>query len=216
MPRWGMTVDLQKCYGCGCCTVNCSQSNGLPTGFDWRQLTGAESGLEAERQRVFLTMACMHCEEPPCLDVCPTAATFRHASGVVDIDADLCMGCGYCVVACPYLARTVFFEHDFPPVLSQALGRGGDVHSNPSVSYGICTKCNFCLPRIEAGLERGQSPGLDPEATPVCVNTCLAESLRFGDLDDPESPVSRAIRHREVGRINEPLGTKPAVFYLMD
>lgn len=140
MPRWVMVIDLEKCNGCAGCAVNCSQFNHLPLEYRWRQVAAAEVRSEQMPQRLFLSMSCMHCAEPPCLDVCPTAATKKRADGIVDIDPQRCMGCGYCVVACPYLARTIVPNR----------GTGGGSDGSPADIEGTCTKCDFCLPRVQA------------------------------------------------------------------
>ena len=152
---------------------------------------------------MFLPMSCMQCGNAPCLEVCPTTATFRREDGIVDIDYKLCIGCGYCVVACPYLARTIMF-HD------------SVVDRQDSELAGICTKCNFCAPRVEAGRERGYQPGIDREATPMCVVTCTANALHFGDLDDVQSNVSRLIRRNKTAHLQEALGTHPVVTYIVE
>jgi phenylacetyl-CoA:acceptor oxidoreductase subunit 1 len=207
-----MVIDLRRCNGCGCCTVNCSQVNQLPPGLDWRQVPSAEVLHEPVPRRAFLSMSCMHCANPPCLDVCPTSATRQRPDGIVTIDAALCMGCGYCVVACPYHARKLV-----PELPSSTETRRWEDHGriNPDLS-GICTKCDLCLPRLENGLREGLTPGVDAAATPVCVQTCLSHAIAFGDLDDPESNVSLLLQERSATTIHEELGTEPAVHYLAD
>jgi phenylacetyl-CoA:acceptor oxidoreductase subunit 1 len=206
MPRWGMVIDLQKCNGCGSCVSSCQQFNHLPDGLIWRRVPGVEVTVDGFPQRLFLSMSCMHCAKPPCLDVCPTGATYQRDDGIVDITPEHCMGCAYCVVACPYMARTVAHH---------GAGQGATAGGTGSADLeGTCTKCNFCVPRVEAGLKAGLTPGIDREATPGCVLACESKAIAFGDLDDPESNVSRLLADRRALRIHEDLGTEPSVYYL--
>ncbi len=211
MTRWGMVIDLQKCVGCDTCTAVCSQMNYAPSNTLWRQVFPLDRKIVArpETGRLFLPMNCMHCSDPPCLEVCPTTATYRHPNGVVDIYDDLCIGCGYCVVACPYLARTI--SH-YDPV--SAFGLHGD-DTTISDRSDICTKCNFCLPRVEAGIAQGFRAGLDAEASPNCVQFCIADALHFGDLHDPDSHVFHLIRENNTVRLQESMGTDPAIHYIV-
>ncbi len=213
MARWGMVIDLRKCVGCQTCTIACKQDNNTPPGIFWRRVVDCEVGQYPDVKRVFLPMGCMHCSEPPCLEVCPTTATYRRPDGIVDIHYELCVGCGYCIVACPYLARTIIFDQesyfDTGPTPPEQVLDGSD-------HVGVCTKCTFCWPRVDAGLEEGLRPGLDPEATPTCVGSCIANALHFGDLDDPSSEVSRLIRENGTAQILDELGTDPAVYYIVE
>jgi phenylacetyl-CoA:acceptor oxidoreductase subunit 1 len=157
-------------------------------------------------------MQCMQCGDPPCLPVCPTTATKQREDGIVWVDYGLCIGCGYCVVACPYRARHVvkraegYFEAPTPP---EERAAGGS-----SEFVGVCTKCTFCMERIDRATD-GARPGVDPEVTPVCSSSCIANAIHFGDLDDPESAVSRLVRENRVVRLLEELGTDPAVYYIV-
>lgn len=213
MARWGMVIDLRKCIGCGTCKSVCWEMNHVPSGTYWRQVIERKITENFDLIRIFLPMNCMHCSQPPCLDVCPTGATHQGEAGIVDIKEDLCIGCGYCVVACPYFARTISFQD------KMCYESRGDLQNPAVVSsdrIGICTKCNFCFPRVEAGLTKGLDPGSDLEATPICVTFCIAGALTFGDLDDPSNAVSQLIRENNTVRLNEELGTEPSVYYIID
>lgn len=213
MARWGMVIDLRKCVGCQTCTITCKQMNNLPPGTFWRRVADCETGTYPNVERTFLPMGCMHCSDAPCLEVCPTTATYRRDDGIVEIDYDLCIGCAYCIVACPYLARTIIFEQG-------SFFESGPIPSETALNdpdrVGVCTKCNFCLPRVDAGLAQGLQPGLDFEATPMCVGACISNALHFGDLDDPESNVSRMIEENGAVQMWEELGTDPAVYYIVE
>lgn len=210
--RWGMVIDLRKCVGCQTCTVTCKQTNNLPPGVFWRRVADCETGTYPDVQRIFLPMGCQQCAAPPCLEVCPTTATYQRADGIVDIRYDLCVGCGYCVVACPYLARTLVAEQEpyFPEGFTPPEARLLDPQR-----VGVATKCNFCLPRVEEGLAQGLRPGTDFAATPACVGACISNALHFGDLDDPGSHVAQMLRDHVTSRLLEDLGTGPAVYYII-
>jgi phenylacetyl-CoA:acceptor oxidoreductase subunit 1 len=202
--RWAMVIDLRRCIGCGACTLVCGQQNSTPGKF-WRKVEELEGDEQVQRQRFFLPLNCMHCENPSCEAVCPTGATFRRSDGIVEIDPERCIGCGYCILACPYRARTIFYDHlDFEIKAPDTRNRNG-----------TCTKCTFCKEKIDRGLAGGLRPGIDPEATPACVVNCSAEALSFGDLNDPQSNVSRLIRHNRSMRINTGLGNEPALYYIV-
>ena len=213
MTRWGMVIDLRKCVGCQTCTITCKQTYNLPPGVFWRRVADCEVGEYPHVQRVFLPMACQHCGDAPCFEVCPTTATYRRADGIVDIHYNLCIGCGYCVVACPYLARTLIVEQQ--PYFAQGLLPPEQALFDAE-RLGVCTKCNFCRPRIDDGLAHGLTPGVDFEATPMCVSSCIANALHFGDLDDTQSNISRMVRGADVARMNDQLGTDPAVYYIVE
>lgn len=205
MTHWAMVIDIRRCIGCKACILACSQANEIPDRF-WRKISELGAPTPQDRRRHFLTRACMHCENPPCLEVCPTTATHRREDGIVAVDADKCVGCGACILACPYDARVLDTpRHGFETCAARDERR-----------KGTCSKCHFCIPRIENGLEKGLKPGTDPEATPVCVATCSTGTLHFGDLDDPESQVSALIEKHETIRLSEESGTSPSVYYILD
>jgi phenylacetyl-CoA:acceptor oxidoreductase subunit 1 len=147
----------------------------------------------------------MHCAEPPCRDVCPTGATHQYPDGIVDIDYERCIGCGYCVVACPYLARTI---------VSPASAAASAMTAASQPERGVCTKCDMCRSKVHSGVARGLTPGLDPDATPGCVNACLWGAIHFGDAQDPNSNVSRLLQQNRMFRINEEFETEPSVYYI--
>ena len=105
MTRWAMVADLRRCVGCQTCTAACKHANATPPGVQWRRVIDMEFGEYPDVQRAFVPVGCQHCDDPPCLSVCPTTATKKRADGIVTIDYDLCIGCAYCAVACPYQAR---------------------------------------------------------------------------------------------------------------
>ncbi len=176
--RWAMLIDLRKCIGCQACTVACKFENNVPEGHFRTWVPDVEIGTYPDVRRGFLPRLCNHCERPSCIEVCPSGATWQRKDGVVEIDYDICWGCGSCVDACPYDARFI----------------------NPVT--GTAEKCTFCTQRIDQGL------------LPACVETCVGGARQFGDLNDPDSPVSRALREEAVEVLKPETGNEPRVFYI--
>jgi Fe-S-cluster-containing dehydrogenase component/DNA-binding response OmpR family regulator len=210
--RWGMMIDLRKCIGCSACTVACVAENHLPPGVVYRPVSEDEVGTYPNVARQFLPRPCMQCDDPPCTDVCPVAATYKRPDGVVEIDYDKCIGCRYCIPACPYGARTFDWGEnwtDGTPV-DQAYesapppeyGEGWGERSGNASPIGNVRKCHFCLHRLNAGM------------LPACTTTCVGAATYFGDLDDPDALVTQLIGSEHVERLREDQGTDPKVFYL--
>ena len=213
MTRWVMVVDLRRCVGCQTCTAACRVANATPPGVQWRQVLDMEVGEYPDVERVFVPVGCMHCADPPCMHVCPSTATGQREDGLVTIDYDLCIGCGYCAVACLYQARHI--TH------SPAFAYGNEPTAPEAARFdekriGVATKCTFCKARIDLAEETGETPGVDPDATPACVNSRIAGVLHFGNRDDPGSNVSEILREKHHFRMHEELGTDPGVYYVWD
>jgi phenylacetyl-CoA:acceptor oxidoreductase subunit 1 len=212
MTRWAMVADLRRCVGCQTCTASCKHANATPPGVQWRRVLDVEVGSYPDVARAFVPVGCQHCDDPPCLEVCPTTATRKRADGIVTIDYDLCIGCAYCAIACPYQARSRTDRATF--AYGKATAQEAKRHDPRRLA--VATKCTFCVDRIDDGLAAGRTPGVDPEATPACVNACISQALSFGDLDDPSSNVSRLLAENESFRMHESLGTGPGFHYLWD
>ena len=205
-PRYGMVVDLNRCVGCQTCTIACKHHNDTPPGVQWRRVLDVEQGEYPNVERLFLVTGCQHCAEPPCVPVCPTGATRQRADGLVTMDYDTCIGCGYCAVACPYQARTIAHDYEWyygvpSPQEEQAFDES---------RIGVASKCTFCVDKIdEAAGSPGVVPGLDLEATPACAASCIAQALHFGDFADPRATSRGSRRRTPTSRCTRSSGRTP-------
>ena len=216
VPRWGMVMDLRKCIGCRACTVACKAENNVSLGR-FRAVVQEETfGTFPDTRKGFLPIMCNHCEGnekdgvPPCVKACPEypgkrmtyiapdgkkvryrgGATYKRPDGAILIDKELCIGCGKCIDACPYGVRS------FDPFVKA----GGDPEKQAA------DKCDLCVHRVDNGLE------------PACVNTCQGRARIFGDLNDPDSQVSRLVKEHNLDNDDHVLlpeeGTRPRLFYI--
>jgi molybdopterin-containing oxidoreductase family iron-sulfur binding subunit len=199
--RYGMVIDLTRCVGCNSCTVACKQANGIPSGVFWSKVMLYETGGFPQARLLFLPMLCMHCQEAPCLEACPTGATYRGEGGLVLVDDDRCVGCRYCIMACPYEARSYNTRSPREYYPGQGMTEFEDV-SIGQHPKGAIEKCTFCAPRLAEG------------KLPACVVTCPSEARIFGNLDDPESEVSKLVASGRAKPRLEEQGTRPSVFYI--
>lgn len=230
--KLAMVIDLQRCTGCGGCSLACKTENNTPDGMFWSNKISQTYGKYPNVNHEYIPTQCNHCEDAPCVDVCPTAAMHRIDGGIVNHDPDICIGCKACAVACPYSAIFVNKEkpHAFWRDKSSAIkgitasasevkekvngtgtpyynpardkDRGVDA-SGPAIRpAGVPEKCNFCLHRVK----RGQLP--------ACVEACPTNARIFGDLNEPSSEVSQLLGKYKPMRLKEHLGTSPKVFYI--
>jgi menaquinone reductase, iron-sulfur cluster-binding subunit len=224
--RFGMVVDLDRCNGCGSCTVACSVENNIHpcpdkvtdrTGVTWMRVYRVTNGEKfPEGRSAFIPMMCQQCgDHTPCASVCPQQAVeVDPFSGIVDQMPQRCLGCRYCMTACPYSARYFnWWDPVWPAGMEQTL--------NPDVAprmRGVVEKCDFCQARLQAAQQKAAAQGergLDPaDYVPACVANCPAQALTFGDLNDPDSAVSEAARNPNAFRMLEKLGTDPKVYYV--
>ncbi|NIM46192.1 MAG: 4Fe-4S dicluster domain-containing protein [Nitrososphaeria archaeon] len=208
-----MVIDQSTCIGCNFCTYACKAVNDTAPQIDWNYIFTGDFVIHSnENQEVFLPRPCMHCENAPCTKVCPVKATYTRSDGIVMMDYEKCIGCRYCMVACPYSAR-YFNWKEFTERNPYVPDWG---HPEvPRRSVGVVEKCTFCIHRIDGGLKRGLMPGKDLTATPACVNICPTGARIFGDLNDPESKVSKLLDSRSWIHLLEELGAEPRVYYLV-
>lgn len=206
--HWGMVINLDQCIGCEYCQRACCATNDVLAKDPWNVvLKDKTSGGNT----FFLSRPCLHCQNAPCVEVCPVKATYHREDGLVVMDYDRCIGCRYCQVACPYDARQFNWQErtDENPYVP--------AWGDPEVerrSRGVVEKCTFCIHRIDAGLAKGLMPGDDREATPACVNICPVGARTFGNLKDPNSEVSQLIASNPTLRLRDDLGTDTSVYYI--
>lgn len=205
MTRYGMAIDLRRCFGCQTCAVACKVANNLPKDvlFNRVKTVGGETvdtagGAYPDCTLSYLPVQCQHCGKPACFAVCPTGATTKdEKTGIVSVDSDLCIGCEACIKACPYEGvRTLIKSPEY--YLEVVVGE----HDAPSHKGGTVEKCTFCKNLI------------DRDEVPACMQLCPGRARHWGDLDDPESDASKAIAGRETMFLHEEAGTKPSVYYL--
>jgi molybdopterin-containing oxidoreductase family iron-sulfur binding subunit len=221
--KWGMIIDLAKCIGCHACTVACVAENKLPPGVVYRPVLEEEIGTYPNVRRRFVPRPCMHCQNPPCVQVCPVTATYKDQQGVTVMDYNRCIGCRYCLVACPYAARSADFGEWYTngtPNPSENILLGSSICADgyeryPAAEYrkkwpprgkgspvGNARKCHFCLHRLAVGM------------LPGCVTACIGRATIFGNRNDPESLISELMASSRIFVLKPELSTLPAVYYL--
>jgi molybdopterin-containing oxidoreductase family iron-sulfur binding subunit len=221
--RWGMAIDLDRCTGCEACVVACHAENNLPLSrpeeaakgraVHWIRVDRYYEGEFPDVKVKYMPVLCQHCDDAPCEPVCPVYATYHNAEGLNVQVYNRCVGTFYCANNCPYAVR---FFNWFAPEWPEPLA----LQHNPDVAVragGVMEKCTFCIQRIKRakqGAARDHRPLADGDVQPACVQSCPAEAMVFGDLNDPESKVSRLARNGRATRLLDELGTKPKVFYL--
>ncbi|HVB98027.1 MAG TPA: 4Fe-4S dicluster domain-containing protein [Candidatus Dormibacteraeota bacterium] len=221
--RWGMVIDLDRCTGCEACVVACHAENNIATVGEKQAAMGrtmhwirVERRWEGEfpNARVrFRPVPCQQCDDAPCEPVCPTYASYQNAQGINAQIYNRCIGTRYCANACPYTSR---YFNWFSPAWDKPL----QLQLNPDVSVresGVMEKCTFCFQRILAAEAKAQAEKRelrDGEFNPACVQSCPSAAMVFGDLDDPQSEISRLSRSDRGVKLLGELGTFPKVTYL--
>jgi dimethyl sulfoxide reductase iron-sulfur subunit len=206
--HWGMVIDLDACIGCEYCQRACCAINDVNPLKPWNIVVEEKTTTGTT---FYFTRPCLHCQNAPCVEVCPVKATYHREDGLVMMDYDRCIGCRYCQVACPYDARRFNWQEytaENPYVPTYGFP---EVDRRPR---GVVEKCTFCVHRIDAGLKSGLMPGEDPSATPACVGICPVGARVFGNLKDPNSKISKILADNPTIRLREDLGAEPSVYYI--
>ena len=207
---WGMYIDPGACTGCRACMVACKSENNTPPGVSYIVVTEKVSGEFPYTRREYMPKPCMHCATPSCTLVCPVKATFKSPDGTVVMDYNKCIGCRYCMSACPYSSRYFDFGDNYgdgctgeaayterpSPEYGRAWPR--EHHTSP---VGNVRKCHHC----QHLLARGELP--------ACVDSCPTDAIVFGDLNDSASLVHKLVSRNPTQRLKEELGNEPKVYY---
>jgi dimethyl sulfoxide reductase iron-sulfur subunit len=204
--RLGMVIDTKRCIGCHTCAMACKTENNQPASNWWnRVLTvggkamDTPAGKSPNLAMSFITLACQHCSNPHCVKVCPVEATYiRKEDGVVIQDYDRCIGCRYCVAACPYTGVRQF---NWEKPKYQIAFAVGDADIPPHQKHTV-EKCTLCVHRLARGLQ------------PACIEVCPARARYFGDFNDPDSKVSQLLRQRSHFQLLPEKETKPSMYFL--
>ncbi len=214
--RWVQTLDLSTCLGCGRCREACFQenNNNREPAIKWItmlrshhvkiwQLHETETydtpPLSGDDHQVMMPVGCQQCDDPACVRCCPIKATWKEPDGVTVVDYNWCIGCRYCMAACPYGARKFNWAH--PEIPSTDLNTVMHYLGNRPRMYGVVEKCTFCVQRVRAGHE------------PACVTACPVKARRFGNLVDHDSEVAYIVRRVRTIQLKEELGTEPRFYY---
>ena len=192
---YGFLIDLEKCVGCHGCSVACKAANGTPPGVTRSKVVRGTEGTYPNAKRIIMPMLCMMCENPACVEACPTGASSIREDGIVVIDKETCIGCNSCALACPYEARYIITEETgyFGEILNEY-----EAVAYSDITVPCADKCDFCI-----GYNGGE-PG------PVCVQACMAEARVFGDLEE-----IKKLAEERGGSVYMPeTGANPRVYYL--
>ena len=226
--RYAMVIDLNRCVGCAACDIACKNENNIPDRFHWSNHIIETSGRFPDVRYRYIPTLCNHCDNAPCVANCPTAAMYKSEDGLTLHAPELCIGCRTCQVSCPY--GVIYFNEDTPheryrkddpPAIPECTATGPEVaaktgtpipYYNPARAetydgvrrHGVVEKCTLCDHRLKQG------------ELPWCVEACPADARIFGDLEDANSPVSRALTRHAPRVLQKNKGTKPKVFYIRD
>lgn len=223
MPKWAMAIDLNKCTGCGDCMAACKMENNIAIVSPdeakngrvmfWMDMITVYEGEYPNIRTRRMPKPCFHCDNPPCTRVCPVHATYLNDEGLVAQIYHRCIGCRYCMAACPYTAKVFnWYEPEWPEEFKSCF--------NPDVSLrmkGVVEKCSFCAHRLMKVKEEADLAGRDiedGEYMPACAESCPADAIHFGDLQNRESKIYELSQSSRAFREIEGLGTEPKVIYL--
>ena len=197
MARYGMVIDLERCIGCHACTLVCKAANNTPPSVFFNRVEDGEIGVYPDVKRYFLPRICLHCREAPCLEACPSGATYYAENGAVVVNIEKCVGCKACMLACPYGVRYAYLG-----------GQGSRAYFETAKALlgepagEIVEKCHLCLDKTREGKK------------PACVEACPTAARYYGDLDDRESELSKLVREEGGWTILGELGTQPSTYYI--
>jgi menaquinone reductase, iron-sulfur cluster-binding subunit len=225
--KWGLVIDLDKCTGCGACMVSCQVENNIAPVVDasnklralnWMWIFEMTNGKAfPDNDAAFLPRPCMQCGKPPCVSVCPVIATDKNEEGgIVSQIYPRCIGCRYCVGACPYHAR---YFNWFDPIWPEGMEKTITPHASTR-PRGVVEKCTFCHHRWNYAKDKarleGKDPGNLPEDAyiPACAQACPTGAMTFGDLKNPKHKVHELAKSPNAFRLLEKLGTNTQVYYM--
>lgn len=241
MAKWSMVIDLDKCVACQGCSIACRAENNTPAvspdqaelgrAMRWNDVfpmpvnPSDDTGEYPHVKSEYLPRPCMHCENPPCIKVCPVGATFRDDEGIVEQNYARCIGCRFCTVGCPYSVRYFnWFEAKWDGDLGKHLNpdkviASGVLEGPAPRPRSVVEKCTFCIHRLQKARAQAIAEGREfhaDEYVPACVQTCTGKARFFGDLEDPESTVSKLSTNTRAFSLLEDAGTHPKVIYLRE
>ena len=226
MTTYGMVIDLHRCAGCSACIIGCKNENNLSEGVAWSDKITRTVGKFPNVRYEYIPTLCNHCANAPCVAACPTGSMHKAEGGITMFDPDTCIGCRYCMAACPY--DVIHFNRDEPhsfwrdetafipeatssaAEVTEQVGGAVPPYYNPDRAEtlpgirpkDVVEKCTFCDHRLANG------------ELPYCVEVCPTDARIFGDLDDPDSEVNQLLGKYMPSRLREDIGTEPKVYYV--
>ncbi len=225
MAKFGRLIDQKRCMGCRACVAACAVENHFTPEAPWNVMIEYEVGTYPTVKKIYNTMNCMHCEQPSCKAACDAVgakAISKNQFGVVLIDYDKCIGCGYCAAVCPYgvpqMNKTVadlYAGKGKTPYENIAYKERHPTHRKKAK---VAEKCTFCTHKLEKAVADGKMDriGKDQDYTPSCDLVCPVQARMFGDLDDPASDISKRIKETGAKQLKTEFGTGPQVYYVLE
>ena len=225
MTKLARLIDQKRCMGCRACVAACATENYFTPDAPWNFMVEYEVGAYPAVKKIYNTMNCMHCEAPPCKAACDAMgakAISKNQFGVVLIDYNKCVGCGNCVTVCPY--GTINLNRELRD-LNPGLGKAGaetipakDRHPTHRKKPRVAEKCTFCAHKLDKAVADGKVNliGVTQEYTPACDIVCPTQARVFGDIDDPNSEISKRIAATGAKQLKTKFGTGPQVYYVLE